>query len=142
MKIVLFASEAGGKAESGSGSLGSLHGDRIVDLQRAYLRLHREKRGVEASPGSLSPSTLADLAAFIGAGERGLDEARAAQDYVLGEGGDDGETVLSLSDVRLLAPSPGPATRIPCAGGNFAAHLAGVQASLKGEAPSIESVFE
>ncbi len=85
-----------------------------------------------------------DLARFIEAGPRALEETQKAMDYLFGEVHDQqgahGEKIIhTASEVILHAPRPNGA-RIACAGGNFADHAAAMakRASARGEMKAFE----
>jgi 2-keto-4-pentenoate hydratase/2-oxohepta-3-ene-1,7-dioic acid hydratase in catechol pathway len=123
MKIVVFGP---GKR------VGALRGDLIVDLSLACakrLKERQDERHATALASALAPS---DLALFIDGGGRSLEHAEAALDHLFGDSydqlGTHGETLLfNAAAVRLHAPRPN-GSRIACAGGNFADHLAGMAA--------------
>lgn len=123
MKIVVFGPEK---------RVGALRGEQVVDLSLAYAKYLRENQN-ERHPtllaGVMVPS---DLARFIEGGARSLELAGIALDHLFGNVHDllgaNGEILLhELSQVRLHAPRP-DGSRIACAGGNFADHLAGMAA--------------
>jgi acylpyruvate hydrolase len=123
MKIVVFGPER---------RVGALRGDQVVDLSLAYAKYLKERQD-ERHPAPLAAVMVpSDLARFIEGGQRTLELADAALDYLFGgaqnQMGADGETLLhEASEVRLHAPRP-DGSRIACAGGNFADHLAGMAA--------------
>jgi 2-keto-4-pentenoate hydratase/2-oxohepta-3-ene-1,7-dioic acid hydratase in catechol pathway len=84
--------------------VGALDGERIVDLNRADSRIP------------------AQLDAFIEGGKATLDQAQAA----LGKAS--GDAVQSAKGVQLHAPWPGK--RLAMVGGNYADHLAGMNANM------------
>ena len=100
MKIVVYGPER---------RTGALVGEHVVDLNRA-------------SNGQVP----AQLEAFILAGQTGLDAAQRASERA--SSGPDGQVVHQASQVQIHAPWPG--RRIACAGGNFAEHLAGMEAGI------------
>ena len=110
--------------------VGAIHGEQIVDLSLACakrLKEHENERHPLVLAEAMVPS---DLAKFIDAGTRALDHAAAAIEHLFGDTHDrlgaNGETLVhAASDVRLHAPRP-QGSRIACAGGNFADHLAGM----------------
>src|SRR5215469_8400143 len=121
MRIVVFGPER---------RVGALRGELVIDLSLAcakFLKERREERHPTELAAALVPS---DLAIFIDAGSRALENAEAAIEHLFGDTHDqlgaNGETLLyPASEVRLHAPRPNGA-RIACAGGNFADHLAGM----------------
>jgi 2-keto-4-pentenoate hydratase/2-oxohepta-3-ene-1,7-dioic acid hydratase in catechol pathway len=135
MKIVVFGPEK---------RTGVLRGDEVVDISRAYAKLIRERDG-ERNPLALAGALVSpDLGRFIEGGERALDHARAALDYLFGEAQDHdgvvGEQLIHPSgSVRLHAPRPKGA-RVACAGGNFADHAQAMaeRAALRGDMRAFE----
>ncbi len=125
--------------------VGVLHGDQVVDASRAYakylLERDNEIRPLEVA-GALVPH---DLQSFIEGGQRAIDGAQKAVDYVLSQAGDhlgvQGEHLVhNAAEVKLHAPKP-RASRIACAGGNYAEHSAGM-ARNRGEEVSVEHFHE
>jgi 2-keto-4-pentenoate hydratase/2-oxohepta-3-ene-1,7-dioic acid hydratase in catechol pathway len=123
MKIVVFGPER---------RVGALRGDLIVDLSLAHAKFLKEREN-QRQPTPLAAALVpSDLAMFIDGGRRALDHAESALEHLFGDTHDvlgaNGETVIhKASDVRLHAPRPN-GSRIACAGGNFADHLAGMAA--------------
>ena len=123
MKIVVFGPHK---------RVGALRGEQVIDLSLAYAKFLKERQG-ERHPTILAASLVPhDLAMFIDGGSRTLEYAAAALDHLFGDTHDllgaNGETVVHKgADVRLHAPRPS-GSRIACAGGNFADHLAGMAA--------------
>jgi 2-keto-4-pentenoate hydratase/2-oxohepta-3-ene-1,7-dioic acid hydratase in catechol pathway len=123
MKVVVFGPER---------RVGALRGDLIVDLSLAYAKFMKEREN-ERHPIPLAAVLVpSDLALFIEGGRRTLDRADTALEHLFGDTHDvlgaNGETVIhKASEVRLHAPHPN-GSRIACAGGNFADHLAGMAA--------------
>jgi 2-keto-4-pentenoate hydratase/2-oxohepta-3-ene-1,7-dioic acid hydratase in catechol pathway len=107
---------------------GALRNGDIVDLCGAFAKYATEKLG-EAHPVALAGTLVPwDLAHFIEGGERTLENAEKAVDYLFGEAQDQrdrrgGVLVYAARETRLHAPRPNNA-RIACAGGNFADHAA------------------
>src|ERR1700688_1341062 len=79
-------------------------GDQIVDLNRA------------------DPALPANLEAFVNAGPAAVEGAQRAIDRIASL---TPEAVHKAGDVTLRAPWPG--RRIACVGGNYAAHLRGME---------------
>jgi 2-keto-4-pentenoate hydratase/2-oxohepta-3-ene-1,7-dioic acid hydratase in catechol pathway len=123
MKIVVFGPDR---------RVGALRGELVVDLPLACAKLLKERQG-ERHPTLLASALVpSDLALFIDGGSRTLDHAASALDHLFGDSHDQlgahGETLLhKASEVQLHAPRPN-GSRIACAGGNFADHLAGMAA--------------
>jgi acylpyruvate hydrolase len=112
MKIVVFGDRH---------RVGALHDGYVVDLNR------------------VSNARLpADLAAFIAGGPAMLDEAQHTIDQAFKQGPDDG-LLTPVADAKLRAPWP--MRRIACVGGNYAAHLMGMEPSGSGEGDvTLESI--
>jgi 2-keto-4-pentenoate hydratase/2-oxohepta-3-ene-1,7-dioic acid hydratase in catechol pathway len=123
VKIVVFGPER---------RVGVLRGDMVIDLSLAFAKFLKERRN-EPHPTPLAAVLVpSDLGRFIEAGPRALEHAEAALDHLFGGAHEllatNGEAlVYKASDVRLHAPRPN-GSRIACAGGNFADHLAGMAA--------------
>jgi 2-keto-4-pentenoate hydratase/2-oxohepta-3-ene-1,7-dioic acid hydratase in catechol pathway len=113
MKIVVFGDQQ---------RVGALHDDAVVDLNRASERL---------------PS---QLGAFIAAGQGALDEAQRAIERAVAAGPGSG-LLVPLTQTKLHAPWP--RRRIACVGGNYAAHLIGMEAgrATEGEV-TLESITQ
>jgi acylpyruvate hydrolase len=123
MKIVVFGPEQ---------RVGVLRGELVVDLSLAYAKLLKERQNERQAVLLAAALVPGDLAAFIEGGKRALDHAQTALEYLFSEAFDqlgvNGETLVHVaSEVRLHAPRP-TGSRIACAGGNFADHLAGMAA--------------
>jgi len=113
MKIVVFGDQQ---------RVGALHNDAVVDLNRVSERL---------------PS---QLEAFIAAGPAAIDEAQQAIERAAAAGPGSG-LLVPLSETRLHAPWP--RRRIACVGGNYAAHLMGMEGGRAGEAEvTLESITQ
>ena len=123
MKIVVFGPQR---------RVGALRGDYVVDLSGACAKLLREQQN-EHHPALLAAALVpSDLTAFIEGGTRSLEQAESALAYLSDTAHDQlgvaGETLVhAVSSVQLHAPRPN-GSRIACAGGNFADHLAGMAA--------------
>jgi len=135
MKIVVFGPDR---------RVGVLRGDDVVDISRAYAKLVHERDG-EGHPSELASALVpADLERFIEGGDRALDHARAALDYLFEQADDragaNGEALIHPSgSVKLHAPRPKGA-RVACAGGNFADHAQAMaeRAALRGDMRAFE----
>jgi 2-keto-4-pentenoate hydratase/2-oxohepta-3-ene-1,7-dioic acid hydratase in catechol pathway len=96
--------------------VGALVGEQVIDLNRAFARMHSAEIADVRMP--------ARLEAFIAAGPAAIEDAqRVVQDAA--SFGSDPHIVHQLTEVELHAPWPG--RRIACAGGNFAEHLRGME---------------
>ena len=123
---------------------GVLHGEDVVDISRAYAKLIHERDG-ERHPLELASALVpADLERFIEAGDRALDNAEVALEYLFGDVQDQagaiGEQLIHGSQsVQLHAPRPKGA-RVACAGGNFADHAQAMaeRAALRGDMRAFE----
>lgn len=138
MKIVVYGVER---------RVGVVAGDEVVDANRACAKYLHERQGEPRAWAMANALTPADLAAFIDSGPRAIENAQKAVDYLLKEAGDrhgiaGGTLVHKLADVKLHAPKPGAATRIACAGGNYAQHSAGMQSAQGGEPITPEAMRE
>jgi 2-keto-4-pentenoate hydratase/2-oxohepta-3-ene-1,7-dioic acid hydratase in catechol pathway len=117
---------------------GALYQGEVADLSYAYAKYLRECSD-EPSPLEMADAVVpANLARLIDGGERALEAAQKALDYVFGNAqdrsGPRGERlVYPLGEVRLHAPRPEGA-RIACAGGNFADHAAAMAVKMRGRA--------
>lgn len=123
MKIVVFGPHR---------RVGALRGDEVVDLSLAYAKFLKERQDLRQPTLLAAALVPSDLAMFIEGGKAALDYAQAAIEHLFGDTHDqlgvDGETLLhKAADVYLHAPRPNR-SRIACAGGNFADHLAGMAA--------------
>jgi len=127
MKIVVFGPNK---------RTGALHDESVIDLSHACAKYLHERRN-EPSPVEMGEVLVpSDLARLIEGGQRALEAARTALDYLLGEAQDKfglrGETLVhQAAEVRLHAPRPNNA-RIACAGGNFADHAAAMAVKMRG----------
>lgn len=111
MKIVVFGAQQ---------RVGALLDHAVVDLNR----------GSERIP--------AQLEAFIAAGQPALDEAQRVIAHAADAGPDSG-LLVPLNQTKLHAPWP--RRRIACVGGNYAAHLIGMEAGRAGDGEAtLESV--
>jgi 2-keto-4-pentenoate hydratase/2-oxohepta-3-ene-1,7-dioic acid hydratase in catechol pathway len=124
--------------------LGAVEGDRVVDLNAAcaaYLASQGERLAYE-----MAAATVPDeLGAFIEAGDRGVEGAAKAVEFV-SQGNDTGprgeRLVEALSSVKLHAPYARRA-RIMMAGGNYAIHSLGMsyRSAEGGAPPTLEHVY-
>jgi 2-keto-4-pentenoate hydratase/2-oxohepta-3-ene-1,7-dioic acid hydratase in catechol pathway len=126
MKFVVFGPDR---------RVGLISGDHVVDVNAAsaaYLRRRQNEPLPDHMADALAP---ANLQAFIEGGSRTLEHAQQAADYVLSDPSP--SIVTPLAAVQLHAPRPSRASRIACAGGNYAAHSAG----MEGGGASAEEAF-
>ncbi len=130
MKIVVFGPDR---------RVGILRDETVVDISYAVAKLLYERQG-ERHPLELAAALApADLARFIEAGPRALEQTQKAVDYLFGDVHDQqgtrGEQIIHVaSEVILHAPRPA-AARIAMAGGNFADHAEAMakRAAARGE---------
>jgi 2-keto-4-pentenoate hydratase/2-oxohepta-3-ene-1,7-dioic acid hydratase in catechol pathway len=123
MKFVVFGPEK---------RVGVLKDAAVVDVTGAcakYLHERQNERHPEQLAEAYAPS---DLARFIEAGPRALEQTQKAIDHLFGgvhdQQGTRGEKIIhAASEVVLHAPLPQGA-RIACAGGNFADHAGAMAA--------------
>jgi acylpyruvate hydrolase len=107
--------------------VGYWEGDQIVDLNWAAAKRLQE-RGNEPLPYDMATALVpASLRDFIAGGQRTLDEAQQAAEYVLGQAGDrqgpNGEQLIySSGAVKLHPPIPNPGSPIAAMGANYIAH--------------------
>jgi 2-keto-4-pentenoate hydratase/2-oxohepta-3-ene-1,7-dioic acid hydratase in catechol pathway len=98
--------------------VGALHDGFVVDLNRASERLP------------------ARLEAFIGGGQAVLAEAQRTIERSMAAGAQ----ITPIGEVKLHAPWP--MRRIACVGGNYAAHLAGMEGGRGGAEVTLESITQ
>jgi 2-keto-4-pentenoate hydratase/2-oxohepta-3-ene-1,7-dioic acid hydratase in catechol pathway len=99
--------------------VGALHDGFVVDLNRA------------------SEGLPSHLEAFIAGGQPVLDEAQRAIERSVAAG----TQITPIGDVKLRAPWP--MRRIACVGGNYAAHLAGMEGGRTGDGEvTLESITQ
>jgi 2-keto-4-pentenoate hydratase/2-oxohepta-3-ene-1,7-dioic acid hydratase in catechol pathway len=126
MKIVVFGPRR---------RTGALAGGDVVDLSLAYANYLREKTNEPDPHGMAEIVVPSDLTRLIEGGQRALDAAQTALDYVFGQVEDrfgPGERLTSpVAEARLHAPRPNQA-RIACAGGNFADHATAMAEKMRG----------
>src|SRR5712692_3038800 len=126
MKIVVWGPER---------RTGAVHEGMVVDLCGAYGKYAAEKTS-ETHPMTMAETLVpSDLARFILGGERAMENAERAVDYLFSEAQDRRDrrgTVLAhpVAGTRIHAPRPAGA-RIACAGGNFADHAAAMAEKMQ-----------
>ena len=130
MRIVVFGSEK---------RVGALDGNRVIDLNygmREYLRANRD-----SNPEDAAVRLPARLLLFIERGTPGIQDAQRVIDYFSRASAAHPDVIYDAAKVRLHAPWP--ERRIACAGGNYAAHLAGMWANRLGKTDvSLEQITE
>lgn len=131
MRLVTYARE-------GQRRLGALVGQRVVDLNRAYVA----SRMAAGEPAALAAALVPpDLRALLALGQPALDACAAALAYVA-ERADDPAALRAeglaydLAEVRLCAPLPEPG-KIICLGLNYRDHAA----ETKGKVPEYPILF-
>ena len=128
MKIVVFGPDR---------RTGALRDGMVVDLCGAFAKYTAEKTA-ETHPMALANTLVpSDLTSFIEGGERTLENAQKAIDYMLDEAQEWRDRrgrvlVHPAAETRLHAPRPNGA-RIACAGGNFADHAAAMAEKMQGK---------
>lgn len=137
MKLVVYGPEK---------RLGALQGEQVVDLNGACAKYLREVRD-EPLPYEMATALVPpDLDRFILSGQRGIESAEQAVEYLMKTAGDrvgpKGERlVLEKAEVKIHAPYPSR-TRIMMAGGNFIVHSAGMgYRRPDGSTMSLEEVY-
>jgi 2-keto-4-pentenoate hydratase/2-oxohepta-3-ene-1,7-dioic acid hydratase in catechol pathway len=138
MKIVVYGVER---------RVGAVVGDQVIDVNRACAKYLHERQGEPRAWAMANALTPADLGAFIDSGPRALEHSQKAIEYILKEadgklGLAGGRLVHALSEVKLHAPKPSPASRIACAGGNYAQHSAGMQTAQGGETVTAQQMYD
>ncbi len=119
MKIVSFGPDR---------RTGVLRDETVVDISLAFAKYLHERQGERHAQRLANALCPPELGHFIEGGQRSLDNAQKALDYLFSEvqhqKGMRGEKIIqTASEVILHAPLPAGA-RIACAGGNFADHAA------------------
>ena len=127
--------------------LGAVHDDRVIDAGGAFAKYAVEVMG-ERLPDEVAAATVPhELGKFIQAGERAVEGATRAVEYLTRRAGDHrgahGEPLVELlSAVKLHAPYAARA-RIMMAGGNYVIHSAGMSfRGGEGPAPSLQEIYE
>ncbi|MFI5267688.1 MAG: fumarylacetoacetate hydrolase family protein, partial [Chloroflexota bacterium] len=138
MKIVVYGVER---------RVGAVMGEQVVDVNRACAKYLHERLGEPRAWAMANALTPADLGAFIDSGPRALENSQKAIEYVLKEADNKlglagGRLLHALSEVKLHAPKPSLASRIACAGGNYAQHSAGMQTAQGGETMTAQQMYE
>src|SRR4051794_25628594 len=118
MRIAVFGPER---------RVGALQGDNVIDLNAAYAKLARERNNEAVPYAAAAAVAPADLEQFIMLGDRALEAAQQAIDYV-GSAGDKlgvrGErVVIPVSETVLHAPLAHRGVKICMAGANYWDHL-------------------
>jgi 2-keto-4-pentenoate hydratase/2-oxohepta-3-ene-1,7-dioic acid hydratase in catechol pathway len=107
--------------------VGAWEGDQIIDLQGACARYLKEKNGEPRPEQMASALVPASLRAFIEGGDRCLENAQQAVEYLQTEAGsqlgvNDEQLVFQPDSVKLHAPLPNPGASIAAMGQNYIDH--------------------
>lgn len=125
--------------------LGAWIGNQVIDLNFAYAKYLREVEN-EPLPYEMASAIVPnELGLFIESGQRAIDGAQKAVDYLSGRAADQkgirGERLVeAVDDVKLHAPYARRA-RIMMAGGNFIIHSQGMGRGEGGERRSLDEVL-
>src|SRR6266498_3575800 len=119
MKIVVFGPDR---------RVGALHGDDVIDLNGAYAKLALEVQDEPVAYAAADANAPADLEQFITLGERALEAATRAVEYVTTRAGDHlgprGESVIvAVTETKIHAPLAHRGVKICMAGANYWDHL-------------------
>jgi 2-keto-4-pentenoate hydratase/2-oxohepta-3-ene-1,7-dioic acid hydratase in catechol pathway len=127
--------------------LGALEDDEVIDLNSAYAKYLKEREN-EPLPYEMAAAVVpAELGAFIESGQRAIDGAQRAVEYVVKEGsaarGLRGERLVEpRGEVKLHAPYARKA-RIMMAGGNYIVHSQGMSLrGADGERMGLDDVYK
>lgn len=125
------------------GRLGALmDNESVIDLNHAYAA-YKHSKGAANAQAKADAAVPSYLLAFIKEGDKGIEEAQKAIDYVKNGGccGPKGEKLVYKKDeYKLKAPLPSSATKIAMAGANFYDHSRDATKSLRGENITIEDI--
>lgn len=106
---------------------GLLKDGGIVDLNVAYAEYLKGK-GQARAQAHADAALPANLQAFLEEGDTALKAARNALTYAQKTK----ELVMRPEGIKIWAPLPSMGSKIMCAGGNFADHVAGTEAAREG----------
>ncbi len=127
--------------------LGVLNGDDVIDINFAYTKFLKEREN-EPLPYEMAAAVVpADLGAFIESGQRAVDGAQRAVEYLNAQAGDRqglrGERLIEpRGEVKLHAPYARKA-RIMMAGGNYIVHSQGMSLrGADGERMGLDDVYK
>ena len=127
--------------------LGVVRDERIIDISGAFAKYAFEVMDDRLPYEVAAASVPEELGKFIAAGERAIDGAQRAGEYISRRAEDHlgvrGETLVeTLTSVKLHAPYAQRA-RIMMAGGNYVIHSAGMSfRGGAGPAPSMQEIYE
>jgi 2-keto-4-pentenoate hydratase/2-oxohepta-3-ene-1,7-dioic acid hydratase in catechol pathway len=119
MKVVVYGPEK---------RVGILEGDEIVDAEGAYAKLAGEVQDHPVPYAAAAAAAPADLEQFILLGDKAIESAQQAVEYLTGRAGDRlglrGEALLlPAAETRLHAPLAHRGVKLCMAGANYADHL-------------------
>jgi len=107
--------------------VGILEGEEVVDVEAAYAKLAHEVQNHPAPYRAAAAATPADLEAFIQLGDRAIDGAKEAIEYLKRAAepqGPRGEAlVIPTREAQLHAPLAHRGVKLCMAGANYADHL-------------------
>jgi acylpyruvate hydrolase len=127
--------------------LGVVHDERVIDASGAFAKYAAEVMD-ERLPYEVAAATVPEeLGKFIDAGERAIEGATRAVEYLTRTAGDHrgvkGETLVSLEAATKLHAPYAHRARIMMAGGNYVIHSAGMSfRGGEGPAPSLQQIYE
>jgi len=138
MKLVVYGPDR---------KLGALQGDQVIDISAAYAKFLKEVEN-EPLPYEMAAAIVpAELGSFIESGQRAVDGATRALEYLTTKAVDQrglrGERLSEpRSEVKLHAPYARKA-RIMMAGGNYIVHSQGMSLrGADGERVGLDEVFK
>ncbi|HEY7466508.1 MAG TPA: fumarylacetoacetate hydrolase family protein [Dehalococcoidia bacterium] len=119
MKVVVYGPER---------RVGILDGENVIDAELAYAKLAREVQDLPVPYAAAAATAPANLEYFIQLGDKALEGAQQAVEYVMKRAGDRlgprGEaTVVAVDDTKLHAPLAHRGVKLIMAGANYADHL-------------------
>ena len=138
MKLVVFGPHR---------RVGVVHDERVIDISGAFAKYAHEVMDDGLPYEVAAASVPAELGKFIEAGDRAIENAQRALEYLtrraFDHNGVRGESLIDLeSNVKLHAPYARRA-RIMMAGGNYVIHSAGMSfRGGEGPAPSLQEIYE
>ncbi|MCW4048489.1 MAG: fumarylacetoacetate hydrolase family protein [Candidatus Bathyarchaeota archaeon] len=135
MKLVVF----------NTGRLGALQDDNsVIDLNFAFAA-YKKSKGAARPYAKADAKVPTDLHEFILEGDRGLENAKKAVEYVkagncCGPGCE--KLVFKPDEVTLHAPLPSKNSKIAMAGANFYDHSVDAYRALRGDTTTVEQLKE
>ncbi len=108
--------------------VGIIQEENVIDAELAYAKLAREHQNHPVPYAVAAATTPASLEHFIGLGDKALEGAREAVEYLTRQAGDQlgprGEQIVyAVSATRLHAPLAHRGVKLCMAGANYADHL-------------------